>query len=109
MTGDDVKSFTATARSLQPAALKLFDDLCAAAESLAREVDRERAASKADLERMQARADSLEKSLIAAVRQRDRFRLALHVYLQERDGLLGVHAPSLDTLNRIRELLEEPL
>lgn len=44
-----------------------------------------------------------------AERQREMFRLALWTYLQERDGLAGVQAPTPETLRRIREILEEPI
>lgn len=43
-----------------------------------------------------------------AERHRDRFRHALWTYLQERDGIAGIHSPTPDTLRRIREILEEP-
>lgn len=62
-----------------------------------------------DRERLNAEVGDLREKLKTAERWRDRFRYALWVYLQERDGVLGIHAPSLDTLKKIRELLEEPL
>ena len=48
---------------------------------------------------------------ITADRQRERFRYALWVYLQERDRnggeYAGIHAPTPETLKLIRELCNE--
>ena len=51
--------------------------------------------------------DKREKELGAAIRNKERFRYALWVYLQERDGLTGHHAPTPETLTMIRELIQE--
>ena len=47
------------------------------------------------------------KARITAERNKERFRYALWVYLQERDGAAGVHAPTPETLKLIRELVTE--
>ena len=50
----------------------------------------------------------LERELrITAERHKERFRYALWVYLQERDGLAGIHAPTRETLKLIRELVTD--
>lgn len=99
----NVQSFIRTAEAARDAAGAASENYAA----LVRELD-DLIAYVQQVESTADAAVAKERELrITADRHRERFRYALYVYLQERDGVLGVHAPSHDTLTRIRELLEE--
>lgn len=109
MRGEDVLGLVDHARRIEPSVRAAIRELTQATESIAKEIDKEREETRRQVEVLEAQVIRLRKDLAITQRMRDRFRYALWIYIQERDGLLGVHAPSLDTLKRIRELLEEQL
>lgn len=100
----DYLAVVAAAHDALAAQLKTLEGKLREAQRKATERQQE---YRAEEERLQGVIGDLRTQLATAIRWSNRFRLALHTYLQERDGLLGVHAPSHDTLKRIRELLEE--
>lgn len=73
-----------------------------------------RAESVAEVEKYRLEAERLREALAAeqvlretAERHSERFRYALFVYLQERNGPAGIHAPTPETLALIRDLVGE--
>lgn len=91
------------ARSINDLLQLIGEDIAAAAEQVT-----------AEQERILRRADRLEELLAAeqerratAERMQERFRYALFVYLQERDGPAGAGAPTPETLALIRSLITE--
>jgi len=58
-----------------------------------------------EAERLRGELHDLAVRLDTAERMRERFRYALFVYLQERDGPAGRAAPTPETLALIRDLI----
>lgn len=76
--------------------------------SIARhQIDNDMKVMREEIDRLQNRLDETKKALETSERNKERFRYALWVYLQERDGDNGVHAPTPETLTLIRELIKE--
>jgi hypothetical protein len=59
------------------------------------------------LEESQRKLEAERAARETVDRHKERFRYALWIYLQERDGLAGIHAPTPETLKLIRELVTE--
>ena len=64
-------------------------------------------ALQAEIETLTAKLEKEQQARAVAERNKERFRYALWVYLQERDGIPGTHAPTPETLKLIRELIKE--
>ena len=78
-----------------------------AAQSVYGEIGKALADTVQLLEDAQRLFEREREARITAERNMQRFRYALWVYLQERDGAAGVHAPTPETLKLIRELVTE--
>lgn len=59
-----------------------------------------------EIEKLNSQVGVLTEQRDTALRHREMFRSALFVYLQERDGPAGVHAPTPETLREMRKLIE---
>jgi hypothetical protein len=105
-----LSEFQSRTQSFLRAARIARDSSAAAAEDYAA-VQRELDELIAYIEALEANCEAEiareREARITADRHRERFRYALYVFLQERDGILGIHSPSLDTLKLIRELVAE--
>ena len=64
-------------------------------------------ALQTEIESLRAKLEKEQQARTVAERNKERFRYALWVYLQERDGIAGTHAPTPETLKLIRELIKE--
>ena len=69
--------------------------------------DQEREGLQSEIESLQGKLQQERDARIVSERNKERFRYALWVYLQERDGIAGTHAPTPETLKLIRELIQE--
>ena len=107
MTGDDVRGLIAAAHDLEPRIQNAVRALAESAENTALEVERERAETAEQIRLLNARNEDLAARLVVAQRNKDRFRYALWLYLQERDGPAGTGAPTPETLKLIRKVIEE--
>lgn len=83
------------------------DGFATAAQQIYAGVARELGECVQLLEAAQRAVEQERATRITAERHKDRFRYALWVYLQERDGIAGIHAPTPETLKLIRELVTD--
>ena len=86
---------------------RLIGDLAADLSAAAHVVANDEEGMKAEIARLADLLDKTRKQLEVSERNRERFRYALWIYLQEKDGLVGSGAPTPETLKLIRELIEE--
>ncbi|HEY6018801.1 MAG TPA: hypothetical protein VIY48_02600 [Candidatus Paceibacterota bacterium] len=99
----------------------MIDELVSVRDALTREIDGAigyiealRAEAEQEIDRFKRENELLRASVAeerklreTAERNGERFRYALFVYLQERNGPAGIHAPTPETLALIRDLVGE--
>lgn len=67
----------------------------------------EKARLQQEIEHLNHKLELQKQANEVSNRNKERFRYALWVYLQERDGPAGTRAPTPETLKLIRELIQE--
>lgn len=96
-----------TMRQTSEQITRLIGDLASQLSAAGHIVANDEANAKKEIEHLNALLNRTREQLIVSERNRERFRYALWVYLQEKDGLVGSNAPTPETLKLIRELIQE--
>ena len=86
---------------------RLLGDVASEQSTTAHTVGNDVDGLRSEIEHLNAALEREKAFRATAERNMERFRYALWVYLQERDGHAGVSAPTPETLKLIRELIKE--
>jgi hypothetical protein len=86
---------------------RLVGDLASELSAAGHVVGNDEANARKEIDHLSDLLERTREQLIVSERNRERFRYALWVYLQEKDGLVGSNAPTPETLKLIRELIQE--